>query len=583
MFKGIQFLLFISITSAGFSGIAHAGKKSDSDIASSAIKACKRFKSAQFTVDRKPLKRENGKVFDCYRVKCSVSTAGASGVSAADVGAQFPDGISESGGVIAGWSKQKCDEIKIKSDDDIIGDLDGDGNLDIDIDLDGGGNGKWCWYNFTKMLCSSSKYQRKCVRRSHSKCGLRRRGGGGADIDWDYDIDGNGGRRRRGGGGSGGYVILERDGRKFRCNYTSSWKECKGDDSDIVISIHGDADGCIDCENNRRRRSKRSGSGRGTLSGIAEIVGGIAGPLAYFGVGALQANAYLGANKAWAGAAATGFEQCQLMQTNYVQNTYSFIQSNELPDRDVMPPGCNGYGLGGFAGGMGLMGNGMGGMGNPWGSAGYSPGFMAGMYGPYGMQGSGMGMGMGMNGMGMGMGMGMNGMGMNGMGMPGMGLNIGLNGGMGMGYPGMGGGMGMNGYPGMGGGIGGGMYGNPYGGAYGNGTVPWGNGAGSYWNGSGGWGNQGQGNWGNIQQSYQMNNQALNADTYYQQQGLQGAYNQAAQNLYSHGYQGGGYGGYGGGGYGGYGGGYGGQMGYNPSYSPMNLGISLNGGFGYGF
>ena len=62
-----------------------------------------------------------------------------------------------------------------------------------------------------------------------------------------------------------------------------------------------------------------------------------------------------------------------------------FFSNNELPYENIAPPGCNGYQIGGMAGGMGFMGNGMGGFGNPYMSAGYSPGFMGGMSGPYGM------------------------------------------------------------------------------------------------------------------------------------------------------------------------------------------------------
>ena len=62
---------------------------------------------------------------------------------------------------------------------------------------------------------------------------------------------------------------------------------------------------------------------------------------------------------------------------------------------------CNGAPFGAFAGmGGGLFGNGMGGMmgGNPWLSAGFSPGFINGTAGPFGMPGfSGrLGFGMGL-------------------------------------------------------------------------------------------------------------------------------------------------------------------------------------------
>jgi hypothetical protein len=112
-----------------------------------------------------------------------------------------------------------------------------------------------------------------------------------------------------------------------------------------------------------------------TLSGIAEIAGAIAPPLAALGIGYFQSRAYERGQQAWAGAAAVGFEQCQISQNNYLQYT----AANELPGitpEQQRQMGCNGFGLGQFAG----MGGQFGGLYG----AGYSPGFIGGMMGPYG-------------------------------------------------------------------------------------------------------------------------------------------------------------------------------------------------------
>jgi hypothetical protein len=628
MLKGIQFLLIFTT----LIGTAYA-KKSDDAIAKSAISACRAIKSADYDVRRKPLKvdpKNKNNFLDCYRVKCSVSSTGAGDVSAAQVKASFPNDVSETGGTISGWTGEKCDSIARKSDEEIIGELDIDADVDTDVDADVRGGVKFDYY-YDGDLVSYSYWKKKCNvksnKRTRKKCKKKRKN----SYDDDYYSDDDYNRRRR--SSDGKYVIVRNsDGSEHKCYYTSSYDHCTNGDSSVIISVHGDmGDDCEDCRRNRTSRGSSS-----TLSGIAEIAGAILPPLAYLGSSWLQADAYLGANQAWAGAATAGFEQCQLMQTNHTNSMYGngttemqgFFSNNELPYENVQAPGCNGYQLGGFAGGMGYQSNGYGGFGNSMMSAGYSPGFMGGMSGPYGMYnpyGSVNGMGMGGSGMGINIGIG-GGMG-NGMGggmYPGMGggIGIGIGGGMGgmnggmypgmggqasctfgacnnnggmypgMGgmYPGMGGmsgGIGMNGgmggmYPGMGGTIGmnggynggmpgGGMYGNPWngGGSMGMGTVPYGN-TGGYWNGSGGY-NNGNGNYGNIQQSYQMNQQALGMDSYYQQAALQNSYGQAAQNMsYGQGYSQ-------------YNQGYGqGSYGYSP-YSPSNMGLGMSMGFGFGF
>ena len=251
---------------------------------------------------------------------------------------------------------------------------------------------------------------------------------------------------------------------------------------------------------------------------VFNIGQGILGPLASFGSNLAWANAYSQGQQAWAGAASSGFASCQ-------QSIADYLNHVQLPHVDMVSPStdqmsqlmqCNGFGLGGYAGGFGgmpgfggMMQSPFGGFMNPMMAGGFSPGMMNGMLGPHGMYGpmayggmnpymngglygsmypgmfgggmggallggllngginigiggginGGMNGGLGMPGMGMGMGggFGMPGMGMGmggGFGMPGMGGGIG--GGLGM--PGMGGGIGGGlGMPGMGGGIGGGF------------------------------------------------------------------------------------------------------------------------------
>ncbi len=219
--------------------------------------------------------------------------------------------------------------------------------------------------------------------------------------------------------------------RRFLCSSSGNPSYCMGG-ADIEISSRYDTSNCVNCQ--AGSRGKQS-----TLSGIAEIVGAIA-PVASVGLGA-----YFGykSNQAWAGAATAGFEQCRLDHNNY----YQYLSANELPGLSPAQQAamnCNGFGLGGYAG------LGAGGLGGLYG-AGYTPGFVGGMMGPYG----------GYNPYGMG--------GMVGGYVGGAIGGIGITGGMGMvgGYPGgmvggaVAGGYVAGGYPGgmVGGGYPGGMAG----------------------------------------------------------------------------------------------------------------------------
>ena len=156
---------------------------------------------------------------------------------------------------------------------------------------------------------------------------------------------------------------------RYACANSSNPASCMGDDYYEMRSRY-ETD-CVNCAAGTRQQS--------TLSGIAEIVGAIAPPLAHFGSAYVGAKAYEKSNKAWAGAAAAGFEQCRLSQQDYM----TYLQTNELPGLTPTQKAgmnCNGYNLGQFAG-MG----GIGGM-QGWGGSGYSTGFLGGLLGPYGGQ-----------------------------------------------------------------------------------------------------------------------------------------------------------------------------------------------------
>jgi hypothetical protein len=176
-----------------------------------------------------------------------------------------------------------------------------------------------------------------------------------------------------------GYLTAEYriGGGSGRCEYSSDDRGCiGGNDYDVIVSRNQTGADCVNCQASNR-------GGQHWLSGVAEIVGAIAPPLAQFGIAYVQSNAYVDAQQAWAGAAETGFEQCRLSQEAYLQ----YLQTNELPGmtpEQQAAQRCNGYSLGGFAGMGGQYGNGFGGFGNPYIGGGYSGGFMGGMMGPYG-------------------------------------------------------------------------------------------------------------------------------------------------------------------------------------------------------
>ena len=420
---------------------------------------------------------------------------------------------------------------------------------------------------------------------------VRKRRSGG-----DYDDDDGGSYRtvRRGSGGrtsgprgrrgrsdrdiivDGGYDI-EVNGRLFSCAAGESERECLGDDLYYQLMVEGDWENCIHCDRRTYRRSSGSSVGEwGTA--IAQVAGAILPPLAYYHGQRVSANAYLQSNLAYANAATSGFENCRQMQTSYVDQMTTYISANELPDRDITVPTCQGYNLNAYAGGGwngSMYGRGI------WGGSGYSPGFMAGMQGPYG---SGYMTGIGMNGMMMNpySGLGVSGsLNLNSLfGLPAGGITFG------------GGTNGMYGH---------GMYGSPYstlpytsgvgvgvtggismpglhfgaGSSYGpmgnawassNGLVPYGNSMGSMYGTSypynGGQGSLNGSNWWSVQQSYQNNAQAAMVGDYYQQAALQNQYNRATSNLMN--YQPSGYS-------------------YNSMMSPMHMGGSLQAGFQFGW
>lgn len=154
--------------------------------------------------------------------------------------------------------------------------------------------------------------------------------------------------------------------KRFLCSSSANPSVCMGG-ADIEISSRYSAD-CINCQAGSRQQS--------TLSGWAEIIGAIAPPLAHFGAAYVGAKAYQKSNEAWAGAAVAGFEQCRLDHNNY----YQYLAANELPGltpAQQQAMNCNGFNLGMYGGLQNPMLNG-------WYGAGYTPGFIGGMLGPYG-------------------------------------------------------------------------------------------------------------------------------------------------------------------------------------------------------
>lgn len=155
--------------------------------------------------------------------------------------------------------------------------------------------------------------------------------------------------------------------KRFLCSSSGNPSLCMGGEYNEIMARY-DTQNCVNCQVGGRQQS--------TLSGIAEIVGAIAPPLAHFGAAYVGARAHERSNEAWAGAATAGFEQCRLNQANYLQ----YLSSNELPGltpAQQSQMNCNGFQLSGYAG---LQNPGL----NGYYGAGYTPGFMGGMMGPYG-------------------------------------------------------------------------------------------------------------------------------------------------------------------------------------------------------
>ena len=165
------------------------------------------------------------------------------------------------------------------------------------------------------------------------------------------------------------------------------------------------------------------------------------------------ANTYKDTNQFWSNAFVSGQEACNGRLESY-QAYLVERGSNPMSPTDFqgLLGHCNGLGIGSFAGMGGLYGNGFGGFGNPFLSAGYSPGFMSAMAGPYYGGGGPIGCSSGGFGIGIGIGIGIGG---------GSGIGVGQGGGGGCGG-------GIYAPPLMPGGIyghagGGGMFGSPFG------------------------------------------------------------------------------------------------------------------------
>lgn len=170
---------------------------------------------------------------------------------------------------------------------------------------------------------------------------------------------------------NGSYTVS--GGGRFNCSSGASAAGCIGSDeyNQIMARYYNGAD-CVNCAASGRKQS--------TLSGIAEIVGAIAPPLAMFGSSYFQSKAYQKSQEAWAGAAAVGFEQCALSNQNYL----GYVQTNELPgvtsdQQAALNKSCNGYSLNAFAG--------LGGAGYGYGYGGYvgavGGGYVSGIAGGY--------------------------------------------------------------------------------------------------------------------------------------------------------------------------------------------------------
>jgi len=222
MLKGIQNLSFLLLLSSLL--VTSAFAASDDEIAGKALRACKNL-GGSYTVDRQPLVEDGDEIKECAKVRCSISSSGAGGVTVSEVKASFPN-ASEVGGVIAGW-KKSCKTKKRTSDDEFIVDVTGDVDGDVVVDGNGNGNGginvggEFDYY-IDGDLVSYTEWKDICVKRNgkiRNKCKRRRRN----SYD-DYYNDGSG---RRGGSGGGKYVIVRNsDGGTHKCYYTESWDHC---------------------------------------------------------------------------------------------------------------------------------------------------------------------------------------------------------------------------------------------------------------------------------------------------------------------------------------------------------------------
>jgi hypothetical protein len=342
------------------------------------------------------------------------------------------------------------------------------------------------------------------------------------------------------------------------CEELRSWKkEYESCRKLAVAKYYGTGEDCIEC-------ALAEPEPPSTLEGVASIIGAIAPPLAYFGANALWSYQYGKSQESWADAYRSGHEACTSRFNSYLQYSTTNGMNPVLP-QEASQWQCNGNPYGMYAGFNGLFGNGYGGFGNPYLGAGYSSGFMTGMWGPYfpgaggGYGGGGYGGGGVITGLGLDIGAGIGrgagggwgggpgawggagggwsggpgawggagggwsggpgawgGAGGAGGVITGLGLDVGA--GIGGGAGGWGGGPGA--WGGAGGGWGGGIGigggqigigGGAWGGA-GAGYIPGYNGGGSYWNNAGGWmGGGGQGNvgWNNQYQATQEQNMAL--------------------------------------------------------------------------
>ena len=540
MFKGIHYFIILTALATGVTSSyadSELVSREGQDDVTALMQACESRNGQKLTdniyENKKINERKDGDDVlityeTCDEVLCYLATAGVSSVNFNSIG-DFEayleeNGINRAAAVVAKDKVCVTETFRTtrereQDQDQGSGKVSGGGGIRIKVD--------GSWYS-----CANTSDPRECAKihgvdrsgritfefdgetddGTRRYVGVARVGDGDLDgriyLDIDGDVDGRGdGRIYR----NGSYMYVNGD--RFRCSASESDEAClRRLRKSGRIEIDGDLD-CAHCGFRVTTRSSRSSGTAGILQGVAEITGALAPPLfGFLGVRA-QANAYRDSNKAWANAAATGFEQCQIMQTSYVQDTYSYISSNEHPDRTVTPPNCNGYQLNSFGGMSGQFGTPYGGYGNGWYGAGYTPGFMAAMYGPgggfnpylsvtggFGSPYAGYGYspygGFGVQGN-----LNLNTL----LGLPAGGISFGggMNTGGYAGYPGYGGGWGGSVGGGWGGSIGGGWGGNP---AYSpmacvrapcpgqggwGGSVGWGGNAGGGWGGNAGWG------WGN--------------------------------------------------------------------------------------